>query len=106
KQKRAHDVATVTGVQTCALPISEKYNGPGHVRWAGRIYGSGLPAVFSWGRSRVYHGIWGLAPYQSLYEPAPSLLSSLPRMPEWYLIVASLAGLSLLSIAWSPLRLA
>src|SRR3989454_2629505 len=27
-------------------------------------------------------------------------------MPEWYLIVASLAGLSLLSIAWSPLRLA
>src|SRR5437773_6641894 len=28
----------------------EKYNGPGHVRWAGRIYGSGLPAVFSWGR--------------------------------------------------------
>jgi len=84
----------------------EKYNGPGHVRWAGRIYGSGLPAVFSWGRSRVYHGIWGLAPYQSLYEPAPSLLSSLPRMPEWYLIVASLAGLSLLSIAWSPLRLA
>src|SRR3989454_11096171 len=27
-------------------------------------------------------------------------------MPVWYLIVASLAGLSLLSIAWSPLRLA
>src|SRR5213594_1982183 len=31
----------------------EKYNGPGHVRWAGRIYGQGL---VRFGRGRIYHG--------------------------------------------------
>src|SRR5438067_6667620 len=61
----------------------EKYNGPGHVRWTGRIYGSVLTSALRWRRARVYHGIWGVAPYQSLYEPAPSLLGSLPQMPEW-----------------------
>src|SRR2546422_1035996 len=83
----------------------EKYNGPGHVRWAGRIYGSGLTRALRWRRARVYHGIWGLAPYQSLYEPAPSLLSSLPQMPEWHLAFALLMGLSALSFIWSPLTL-
>src|SRR5947208_2115135 len=83
----------------------EKYNGPGHVRWAGRIYGSGLTRALRLRRARVYHGIWGLAPYQSLYEPAPSLLGSLPLMPEWYLAFALLMGLSALSFVWSPLTL-
>jgi GT2 family glycosyltransferase len=83
----------------------EKYNGPGHVRWAGRIYGSGLTHVLRWRRARIYHGIWGVAPYQSLYEPAPSLLGSLPQMPEWYLMIAILLGLSSLSVVWSPLKL-
>ena len=84
----------------------EKYNGPGHVRWGGRIYGSGLPYALGWRRGRVYHGIWGIAPYQSLYEPPPSLLGALPQMPEWYLMIATLLGLSTLSVAWHPLRLA
>src|SRR5437870_2230719 len=84
----------------------EKYNGPGHVRWGGRIYGSGLPYALGWRRGRVYHGMWGIAPYQSLYEPPPSLLGALPRTPEWYLMIATLLGLSTLSVAWHPLRLA
>ncbi len=84
----------------------EKYNAPGHVRWAGRIYGSGLPYALGWRRGRVYHGIWGVAPYQSLYEPARSLVGSLPQMPEWHLMTAILAGITALSAAWSPLRLA
>src|SRR5204863_8123125 len=71
----------------------EKYNGPGHVRWAGRIYGSGLTRALRLRRARVYHGIWGLAPYQSLYEPAPGLLGSLLHMPEWLLAFARLVGL-------------
>jgi glycosyltransferase involved in cell wall biosynthesis len=83
----------------------EKYNGPGHVRWAGRIYGNGLARALAWRRARVYHGIWGVAPYQSLREPAPSLLGSLPQMPEWHLMVALLMGLSALSVVWSPLTL-
>jgi glycosyltransferase involved in cell wall biosynthesis len=83
----------------------KKYNGHGHVRWAGRIYGSGLTHALRWRRARVYHGIWGLAPYQSLYEPAPSLLGALPQMPEWHLVFAILMGLSALSFVWGPLML-
>jgi hypothetical protein len=82
-----------------------KYNGSGHARWAGRIYGNGLTHALRLRRARVYHGTWGVAPYQSLYEPTPSLLGSLPQMPEWYLLIAGLLGLSTLSLLWSPFKL-
>ena len=84
----------------------EKYNNAGHVCWTGRMYGSGLPYVLGWRRARVYHGVWGAAPFQSLYEPAPTLLASLPQMPEWHLMTAALMGIAGLSLLWSPLRLA
>src|SRR5213594_3978571 len=84
----------------------EKYNGPGHVRWTGRLYGSGLTHALGWRRSRVYHGVWGGAPFQSLYQPGSSLLGSLPQMPEWHLMTASLAGIAALSVAWRPFTLA
>src|SRR5438309_2826689 len=46
----------------------EKYSGIGHLTWSGRMYGSGstkaLPA-----RGRIYQGLWGSAPFQSLYHP-------------------------------------
>ncbi len=84
----------------------EKYNGPGHVRWVGRIYGSGVTQALGWRRPRVYHGVWGAAPFQSLYQPAPSLLGSLPQMPEWHLMTASFAAIAGLSVAWRPFKLA
>jgi len=84
----------------------EKYNGPGHVRWVGRIYSDGLTQALGWRRPRVYHGVWGGAPFQSLYQPAPSLLGSLPQMPEWHLMTASLACIAALSAAWRPFKLA
>src|SRR5204863_460176 len=84
----------------------EKYNGPGHVRWAGRMYGDGLTHALGWRRPQVYHGVWGGAPFQSLYQPASSLLSSLPQMPEWHLMTASLAGIAALSAVWRPFKLA
>jgi GT2 family glycosyltransferase len=84
----------------------EKYNGAGHLRWTGRMYGAGLSYVLSLRRPRVHHGVWGSAPFQSLYEPAQSLLGALPQMPEWYLMVVLLACLAVLGTAWSPLRIA
>lgn len=84
----------------------EKYNDVGHVRWTGRMYGSGLPYVLGWRKARVYHGVWGGAPFQSLYEPAPPLLASLPQMPEWHLMTAMLMGIAALSYVWSPLWVA
>src|SRR5213594_239386 len=84
----------------------EKYNDVGHIRWTGRMYGSGLPYILGWRRARVYHGVWGAAPFQSLYEPAPTLLASLPQMPEWHLMTGTMMGIAALSVVWSPLRLA
>jgi GT2 family glycosyltransferase len=83
----------------------EKYNGIGHVAWAGRLYGRGIAAALS-RRARVYHGRWGSAPFQSVYRPAHSGLGAVPLMPEWYLVVAILAAFSVLGLAWAPLALA
>ena len=51
-------------------------------------------------------GHLGHALFQSIYQPATGLLSALPMMPEWYVVVAALAGLSLLGLEWSPLLIA
>lgn len=69
----------------------EKYNAAGHVSWKGRIYGAQVAHVL--GRSRVYHGVWGSAPFQSLYEPAPGAWTSISLMPEWYLLLLLLLQL-------------
>jgi GT2 family glycosyltransferase len=82
----------------------EKYNAAGHVSWAGRVYGNGR-ARRLWSRERIYQGTWGMAPFQSVYQPAQGLFSSLPLMPEWYLLIPVLAALSLLRALWSPLGL-
>ena len=80
----------------------EKYNLAGHPTWVGRIYGMGFARLLT-GGGRIYHGPWGTAPFQSLYQPAPTLLRSLPMMPEWYMVVAVLAGLTALGLLWEPL---
>ena len=79
-----------------------KYNSAGHINWQGRLYGNGV-VKFLFAQPRVYHGTWGAALFQSLYEPAPGVLSSLPLMPEWYLLLLTLATLSTLAIDWKPL---
>ncbi len=80
----------------------ERYNTAGHLTWAGRVYGNGTRALLR-GGGRIYHGIWGGAPFQSLYQPAPGLLASLLHMPEWYLVIAALTVVSLLGVLWTPL---
>ncbi|MEQ1575076.1 MAG: glycosyltransferase, partial [Vicinamibacterales bacterium] len=80
----------------------EKYNGIGHVSWAGRLYGRGLTKPLA--RSgRIYHGMWGLAPFQSLTDTPLNFLNSLPLMPEWHLVVGLLAIVSLGGLLWAPL---
>jgi hypothetical protein len=83
----------------------EKYNAAGHVSWGGRVYGNGH-VRWLWTRGRIYQGLWGTAPFQSIYQPAPGTLSSLPLMPEWYLLIPVLAALSTLGKLWHPLVLA
>ena len=83
----------------------EKYNSAGHVSWAGKVYGNGFSTVLP-RAGRIYQGIWGTAPFQRLYGPAPGPLSSLILMPEWFLIVGLLALLTGLGYSWRPLLLA
>jgi GT2 family glycosyltransferase len=80
----------------------ERYNAAGHARWAGRLYGAALGSL-GWGRTRVYHGTWGAAPFQAVYPPAPGLLASIMAMPEWYFVVGALTLLSALGTFWRPL---
>jgi len=80
----------------------QKYNPAGHLAWHGRIYGRGLIRALT-PPQRIYHGPFGSAPFQSLYEPAHGPLTSLPLMPEWYVLVLLATSLALLGLAWSPL---
>jgi cellulose synthase/poly-beta-1,6-N-acetylglucosamine synthase-like glycosyltransferase len=79
----------------------EKYNTPGHLVWAGRIYSPSLSAPRR--LRRIFHGVWGSALFQSVYQPAPGYIGSLPLMPEWYLLIGGLAAISAAVISWKPL---
>ena len=84
----------------------ERFSIAGHPSWTGRIYGRGHTAGLHRWRSRIYHGIWGTAPFQSLYEPPATLWEHLPLMPEWYLVNAAVVSLCLLGLIWPPLLFA
>jgi GT2 family glycosyltransferase len=84
----------------------EKYNGTGQLTWAGRIYSRGLTRALDFRRGRIYHGMWGAAPFQRLYQPVPRTLYSLSLIPEWYLAIPILMALSALGTLWRPLLLA
>ena len=82
----------------------EKYNAIGHLTWSGRLYGKGLTKMLG-SRRRIYHGEWGSALFQSVYEPASHALWSLPLMPEWYLFTVVLGLISIFGFAWKSLFL-
>ena len=80
----------------------ERYNVAGHVAWTGRIYGVELTEALFRRRNLVYHGEWGTAPFQSMYQQGPTTLGSVTLMPEWLLIVVILGLVSLVGVLWSP----
>ncbi len=84
----------------------EKYNAAGHIPWSGRIYGAGQTVPLLKGRWRIYQGLWGSAPFQSIYQPAPGVLFSFPLMPEWFLVTGFLGFLSFMGLLWYPLLIA
>jgi GT2 family glycosyltransferase len=80
----------------------ERYNSVGHHTWSGRVYGARILPLFS-GLGRIYQGVWGQAPFQSLYMPAQNGFGLLPLMPEWFLFLLVLALFAGLGPWWSPL---
>jgi glycosyltransferase involved in cell wall biosynthesis len=83
-----------------------KYNLSGHRTWSGTIYGAGSPLTLGRRLWRVYYGNWGTGLFQRLYQPGPSVVGSLPLMPEWWLLLAVLGLVGLLGLSWSPLLFA
>ncbi len=81
-----------------------KYSTMGHAMWEGRLYGGGIARALGWwSRRRIYHGTWGSALFQSVYHTTPDGMWALPLLPEWYLLIICLTGLSLLGFLWHPL---
>jgi GT2 family glycosyltransferase len=83
----------------------DKYNFAGHPIWTGRVYGRGAIPWLPFGM-RIYSGVRGRAPFQFVYASSLGRFGSLFAMPEWYLLVAGLAILSLVGIVWQPSRVA
>jgi GT2 family glycosyltransferase len=81
----------------------QRFNAAGHVTWDGRVYGNSFAQLLRFRRSRVYGGVWGFAPFQSIYYASPGLVDSLARLPEWNLVIALLGVLCAMAIWWSPL---
>jgi O-antigen biosynthesis protein len=79
-----------------------KYNCAGHLAWQGRLYGRGVVELF-FQRSRIYHGLWGTAPFQSIYEPSPGHWPALMLMPEWYFLLMFISLLTAFAASWTPL---
>jgi len=82
-----------------------KYNSLGHALWDGRIYGSS-PEFCVARPNRVYHGLWGTAPFQHIYDKGKGgMLDFLPRTAEWYAILLLFLAASTINPIFVPLPL-
>jgi glycosyltransferase involved in cell wall biosynthesis len=81
-----------------------RYSAGGHVTWRGRIYGDAAPRQPAGARRwRIYHGVWGTAPFQFLYEPARGDMNAMILMPEVYLAIGLVTLLVAVGALWTPL---
>jgi GT2 family glycosyltransferase len=83
----------------------QRCNALGHIAWVGRIYscGAGFASLL---RQRIYHGVWGTAPFQSAYPPAMNSGLLLLATPEWYLLIVLLTLIMIGGVLWTPLLFA
>src|SRR5215472_9680929 len=77
-----------------------KFNPWGHTFWAGRIYAP-YPFFRLFGRPVVYHGLWGSAGFQPMYDPGGGgVLTFLPRAMEFHFALVGLTVLGLF-VPWA-----
>ncbi len=73
----------------------DKFNPWGHASWVGRIYAP-YPFFRMKTRSLIYHGIWGSAPFQPMYDRGSgNLFAVFPRAMESHAALVLLAFLSI-----------
>jgi len=81
-----------------------RFNTTNHLPWAGRIYTAGVD-LLPGKRPIVHHGVWGEAPFQSLYGGSTAVWEHLLEIPELHLLNLALALLSILGFFWRPMFL-
>lgn len=74
----------------------ERFNLGGYIRWRGRVY-TAPRAASRFFRPFIYHGFFGSALFQTLYQKEPSYFMDGPTMIQWYMVCALLLLLSPLS---------
>jgi GT2 family glycosyltransferase len=79
----------------------ERYNRRGHATWSGHLYDRASRRILR--PVRIYHGVWGTGAFQPEEAPQKSAAATLITSPDWYLLLASLAGASLLTPLLPPL---
>jgi glycosyltransferase involved in cell wall biosynthesis len=83
----------------------DKFNRWGHASWRGTIY-SPYPHFSLTRRSAIYQGLWGSAPFQSLYDAGGGgPWDFLPRAMEMHVTLGVLAGTSVI-FPWALVPLA
>lgn len=65
----------------------ERFNALGGARWQGEICHPGTP-VLPWAQPAIYHGIFAMAPFQTLYTAPTSLFLPLLTSLEFHLFIA------------------
>lgn len=78
-----------------------RFKASNHLSWMGRIYLAGVNSMPQ--RPVVYHGIWGGAPFQGIYQRGPNSWTRFSETPGWYLINAALVVVLALGFLWPPL---
>src|SRR5262245_29765809 len=79
----------------------DKFNGRGHGKWRGVLYGASLQGLRLTG-AIIYRGVFGTALFQCLYQPVPAHWAMLPCTLEWHVAMALVALMGpLWPVAWS-----
>jgi GT2 family glycosyltransferase len=73
----------------------ERYNRRGHPTWAGHLYDRASRRLLR--PVRIYHGVWGTGAFQPEEAPQRTAVATLMTSPDWYLVLATLIGASLLT---------
>ena len=79
----------------------DKFNGRGHGKWAGVLYGASLRGLVL-DQAIVYRGTFGCGLFQCIYQPAPAYWAMAPGTLEWQSLTAALLPLGLF---WWPVWL-
>jgi hypothetical protein len=81
----------------------QRHTPGGRIAWAGRLYGGGVANDGSGRRRRIFHGTWGSAAFQSVYDAGAGTGVATALLPAWHLMIAALAVASLVGLAWGPM---